>query len=95
MVFSPPNSKAVSRPKLNLRDRAQQPISREGLFGDLVGRTPAVVLAGGKGKRLLPLTREVTKPVVLFAGRAQTTYGELKRGGVGSKDADRPWAFDQ
>ena len=35
----------------------------------LCEQTPVVILAGGKGTRLLPLTKERAKPAVPFGGR--------------------------
>ncbi|MBL8938902.1 MAG: glucose-1-phosphate adenylyltransferase, partial [Archangium sp.] len=35
----------------------------------MLGRTMAMILAGGAGTRLEPLTRERAKPAVPFAGR--------------------------
>ena len=52
-------------------------------------RTPdnltAVVLAGGRGSRLMPHTAEIPKPLVEIGGRPVVEYllGQLKKGGIG------------
>jgi len=45
----------------------------------------AVVLAGGRGSRLMPHTTEIPKPLVEIGGRPAVEYllGQLKKGGVG------------
>lgn len=58
-------------PLLNPNGTIAGIVTRDGLFGraQALHSTPIVIMAGGKGQRLMPLTTTIPKPMVEISGR--------------------------